>query len=63
VREAFTWVITAFAVGIGIGATLGGILRESAGASVAFLAASAAALLELAVLTMRRKTLLPATAT
>jgi len=61
--EAFTWVITAFLVGIGIGAILGGALYEAAGAGVAFLAASAAALLEIAVVTARRKTLTPLTAT
>lgn len=55
--EALTWVITAFAAGIGIGATLGGALHETAGTHVALLAASAAALLELAVLLVGRQTL------
>ena len=55
-------MITAFSAGIGIGATLGGALHETAGTQLAFLAASAAALLELAVLLAGRKTLMsPAT--
>ena len=55
--EAFTWVITAFAAGIGIGLTIGGALHDAAGTDVALLAAAAAALLELALLTARRRTL------
>jgi MFS family permease len=55
--EAFTWVITAFAAGVAIGLTVGGTLHEAAGTDVALLGASAAALLELAVLAARRGTL------
>jgi MFS family permease len=55
--EAFTWVITAFAAGVAIGLTVGGTLHEAAGTDAALLSASAAGLLELAVLTARRRTL------
>jgi MFS family permease len=55
--EAFTWVITAFTAGVAAGLTIGGALHEAAGTGLTLVAASAGALLELAVLVARRRTL------
>ncbi|HEY3501853.1 MAG TPA: MFS transporter [Actinocatenispora sp.] len=55
--EAFTWLVTAFAVGNAAGAALGGLLIDSYGALAAFLAGAGTA--ALAVLIVARR-LLPA---
>jgi MFS family permease len=59
--EGFTWVITAFSAGVGLGLVVGGTLHEAAGSGLTLLAAAGAALLEVGVLLARRRTLVDST--
>jgi MFS family permease len=55
--EALTWLISAFSAGAAGGAALGGAVHEAAGAQETIATASAAALVTLACLAARRRTL------
>jgi MFS family permease len=60
--EAFTWIVTAYGVGIGAGSALAGPIVDAAGWRVAILVACAVAAGGAALAFARRRTLEPATA-